>query len=76
MLAKKTSKNQVTLPAALVRELPDTDYFDASVVEGAVVLRPVRMVTAVDLAVVRRRISRAGVKPAEVRRAVRWARKG
>jgi hypothetical protein len=74
MLAKKTSKNQVTLPAALVRQLPDVEYFDASVVAGAVVLRPVRMVPAVDLADVRRRIQRAGVKPTAVRRAVRWSR--
>jgi hypothetical protein len=38
------------------------------------VLRPVRMVPAVDLTEVRRRIRRAGVKPTAVRRAVRWAR--
>ena len=28
MLAKKTVKNQITLPKALVDELPDTEYFE------------------------------------------------
>src|SRR5260221_3677145 len=41
MLAKKTSKNQVTLPKAIVRQLPDAEYFDVSLRDGEVVLRPV-----------------------------------
>src|SRR6059036_3024320 len=41
MLAKKTSKNQVTLPKKILAEIPDTDYFDVSLREWAVVLRPV-----------------------------------
>jgi hypothetical protein len=28
MLAKKTSKNQITLPKAIVQQIPATDYFD------------------------------------------------
>jgi hypothetical protein len=76
MLTKMTSKNQVTLPVALLRELPEAEYFDATLVDGALVLRPVRIVPMVDLGSVRRRVARAGVKPAEVKRAVRWARQG
>jgi hypothetical protein len=38
MLAKKTSKNQVTLPKAIVRQLPDADYFEVFLRDGEVVL--------------------------------------
>ena len=41
MLAKKTAKNQITLPRGIVRQLPDAEYFDVSLKGGEVVLRPV-----------------------------------
>jgi len=75
MLAKKTTKNQLTIPRALLDQLPETDYFDATVVSDALVLRPVRLVPMVDIERVRDRLEQAGVKPGEVRRAVKWARK-
>jgi hypothetical protein len=75
MLTKLTSKNQVTLPAALLRELPAAEYFDASVEDGALVLKPVRVVPAVDVDAVRDRLAAVGVKPEETRKAVRWARR-
>ncbi len=75
MLTKKTTKNQLTIPKALLDRLPATDYFDAEVVRDALVLRPVRMVPAVDVDRVRSRLARSGVGPGEVERAVRWARK-
>jgi hypothetical protein len=75
LLTKKTSKNQLTLPKALLDRLPRTDYFDAEVVRDAIVLRPVRMVPAVDIDRVRHRLTQTGVGPDEVARAVRWARK-
>ena len=59
----------------MLDRLPPTDYFDAEVVKDALVLRPVRMVPAVDIDRVRGRLRRAGVGPGEVERAVRWARK-
>jgi hypothetical protein len=75
LLTKKTTKNQLTIPKALLDRLPATDYFDAEVVRDALVLRPVRMVPAVDVDRVRDRLERAGVGTDEVERAVRWARK-
>ncbi len=75
MLAKKTTKNQLTIPRALLDQLPETDYFDATVVSDALVLRPVKVVPMVDIERVRDRLEKAGVKTAEVRRAVKWARK-
>ncbi|MEZ5459250.1 MAG: AbrB/MazE/SpoVT family DNA-binding domain-containing protein [Steroidobacteraceae bacterium] len=43
MLAKLTSKNQLTLPKAVVQALGPVEYFDVRVREGQIVLTPVRM---------------------------------
>jgi hypothetical protein len=75
LLTKKTTKNQLTIPKALLDRLPPTDYFDAEVVCDALVLRPVQIVPTVDIDRVRDRLERDGVGPDVVKRAVRWARK-
>jgi len=75
MLTKKTSKNQVTLPRSLLDRLPQSDYFDATVENGALVLRPVRVAPVLDLERVRDRVAAAGATAADVRAAVRWARR-
>ena len=41
MLAKKTVKNQITLPKAIVERLPNTDYFEVSLRGEEILLRPV-----------------------------------
>ena len=75
MLSKVTGKNQVTLPVDLLRQLPATEYFDATIQDGAIVLRPVHMVPAVDLEKVRDALSETGLSEADVLEAVRWARR-
>lgn len=75
MLAKKTSKNQVTLPKAVVQQIPDTEYFDVSIVEGAVVLKPVVVsVPGERLKALRGKIRALGLTEQHVEEAVRWAR--
>jgi hypothetical protein len=75
MLAKKTSKNQITLPKKIVTELPETDYFDVSMREGAVILRPVSVAEPGSrLTTVRRKIKELGLTPKDIDRAIRWAR--
>jgi hypothetical protein len=75
MLAKKTSKNQLTLPKRIVEELPDTEYFDVSLQEGAVVLRPVTVAQTGDrLVTVRRKIKELGLTTKDIDSAIRWAR--
>lgn len=75
MLAKKTSKNQITLPKKIVTALPDTDYFDVTLREGAVVLRPVAISEpGTRLATVRRKIKDLGLTPKDIDDAIRWAR--
>jgi hypothetical protein len=75
MLAKLTSKNQLTIPAELLRKLPEAEYFDATVEDDAIVLRPVRVAPAVDLERIRERMEAAGVTEDDVKEAVRWARR-
>ena len=75
MLAKKTSKNQVTLPKAIVQQLPDAEYFDVSLRDGEVVLRPVAISTPGErLKAVREKIRGLGLVEKDIEGAIRWAR--
>jgi hypothetical protein len=76
MLAKKTSKNQITLPKEIVKAFPDTDYFDVSVSGKKIVLIPVRITPMVStLEDVRNKIEKLGITEEDVSDAVKWARK-
>lgn len=75
MLAKKTSKNQVTLPKKILKEIPDTDYFDVTLREGNVVLRPVTIAEHSNrLTDARQKIRDLGMTPADIEKAIEWAR--
>ena len=43
MLAKRTRKNQITLPKAIVQRVGEADYDDVTVHDGKIVLTPVRL---------------------------------
>ncbi|MDH3975609.1 MAG: AbrB/MazE/SpoVT family DNA-binding domain-containing protein [Deltaproteobacteria bacterium] len=76
MLAKKTSKNQVTLPKEIVRKFPNIDYFDVLVEEGKVIMIPVKVVPATSsLESIREKMRKLGVREDDVSDAVSWARK-
>ena len=70
-LAKKTSKNQITLPKKVVEQFPDIDYFDVRVGEGAIVLYPVDIDSADR---VREKLGELGIDEQDIRDAIRWAR--
>jgi len=72
MLAKKTSKNQITLPKAIASRFPDTEYFDVREENGRIVLAPVRPSRAEE---VRDKLAKLGISEADVDDAVRWARR-
>jgi len=75
MLVKKTSKNQVTLPKAIVQQIPDTEYFDVSIQKGAVLLKPVVVsVAGKQLRAVREKVQALGLTEDDVKGAIRWAR--
>ena len=71
MLAKMTSKNQITLPKAVVSKLALTDYFDVEVEGGRIVLTPVRIQKA---GAVRNKLAALGIDESDVAEAVTWAR--
>lgn len=72
MLAKKTSKNQLTLPKAIVERFPGVDYYEVTAENDAIVLRPVRTGSA---EAVWRKLESLGIKETDVEYAVRWARR-
>jgi hypothetical protein len=76
MLAKKTSKNQLTLPKEIVKDFPDVDLFDATIEENRIVLTPVKVTPiTVSLAGVRVKMEKLGLTPVDAEEAVKWARK-
>ena len=74
MLAKVTSKNQITIPKKIIDQVPDTKYFEVEFKDGIIVLKPLR-VYETDVGKIRSKIKRLGLKPNSVREAVEWARK-
>ena len=75
MLAKKTVKNQITLPKAIIDQLPETDYFEVSIRGEEIVLRPVIIeVKGRRLDKVRAKIKALGLTEKDVDAAIRWAR--
>ena len=76
MLAKRTYKNQITLPKTVMENFAGVDYFDVSARGGEIVLKPVNVAPAgARLARVRDNIRRLGLTEADLRDAVQWARK-
>ena len=73
MLAKLTSKNQITIPKRIIVKLPDIQYFDVDYAEGKIQLKPLR-IYGTDLGEVRGKIKRLGLSENCVDEAVRWAR--
>lgn len=73
MLAKLTSKNQLTLPKAVVNAVGRFEYFEVAVEQGRIVLTPVRPDAARG---VREKLESMGVTEGDVEAAIEWARKG
>jgi len=75
MLAKKTSKNQITLPKEIVKAFPDAEYFDVSVKDNAIRLMPVK-ITPVQSSLdsIREKIKKLGLTEKDVGEAIQWAR--
>jgi len=71
MLAKLTSKNQLTLPKAVLETVGTAEYFDVTEDAGRIVLTPVR-ITRADA--VRGKLKQLGITEDDVKAAVAWAR--
>jgi hypothetical protein len=71
MLAKLTSKNQLTLPKAAVEAAGNAEYFEIEARAGQLVLTPVRMHRA---DAVRAKLAELDLKESDLAAAVAWAR--
>jgi len=71
VLAKKTVKNQITLPEAIAARFSGVEYFDASTDGACIVLRPLQPSRA-DQA--RDRLAQLGIDKQDVTDAISWAR--
>ena len=72
MLAKMTSKNQLTLPKAIIAALGPVEYFDVQAKEGVIVLTPVRIQRA---DAVRAKLAELDLQEQDIENAVAWARR-
>jgi hypothetical protein len=71
VLAKKTAKNQITLPKAVVTRFSGVEYFDVSTDGECIVLRPLQKSRADE---VRAKLAELGIGEEDVTGAVSWAR--
>lgn len=71
MLAKITAKNQLTLPKSVTNALGPVEYFEVEVVNGRVVLTPVRIQRA---DAVRAKLTELDLSDQDISDAVTWAR--
>jgi bifunctional DNA-binding transcriptional regulator/antitoxin component of YhaV-PrlF toxin-antitoxin module len=72
MLAKKTVKNQITLPKKIADRFPRVEYFDVRAEDDRIILEPLKADRA---AQVREKLARLKLTEADVAKAVAWARK-
>ncbi len=72
MLAKLTTKNQLTLPKAITNTIGPVEYFEVEARGGVIVLTPVRIQRA---DAVRDKLAELGLKEQDVDDAVNWARR-
>ena len=73
MLAKMTSKNQITIPKKIMDQMPSVKYFEVELKDGKIELKPLR-VYETDLEKIHSKMKNLGLKPNSVREAVEWAR--
>jgi hypothetical protein len=72
MLAKKTVKNQITLPKKVITRFSGVEYFDVSTDGESITLRPLQRSRAAE---VRSKLQQLGIKERDVASAVSWARR-
>lgn len=75
MLAKRTYKNQITIPAGVIKDFEGVEYFDVQKRGQEIVLKPVTINVSSSLEQVREKIDQLGMTEKDINDAVRWARR-
>lgn len=71
MLAKMTSKNQLTLPKSITAAVGATEYFDVETRNGQIILTPVRIQRS---DAVRAKLAELDLHDQDIADALTWAR--
>jgi bifunctional DNA-binding transcriptional regulator/antitoxin component of YhaV-PrlF toxin-antitoxin module len=73
MLAKMTSKNQITIPKKIIEQLPNVEYFEVELKDGVVMLKPLKIYDT-SLERIRTKVKKLGLQENTVKEAIEWAR--
>ena len=73
MLAKITTKNQITIPKKIINHFPDVKYFDVEVKGDKILLSPLQLYDA-GLDQIRSKVKKLGLNENSVKEAIRWAK--
>jgi bifunctional DNA-binding transcriptional regulator/antitoxin component of YhaV-PrlF toxin-antitoxin module len=73
MLAKLTSKNQITIPKKIIEQLQDVEYFEVELKDGIVMLKPLKTYDT-SLERIRTKVKKLGLQENTVKEAIEWAR--
>ena len=77
MLAKKTSKNQITLPKEIASKFQGVDYFDITKDDNKIILIPVKISPAdTTLNGIRDKMEKLGITENDIKDGIKWARSG
>jgi len=71
MLAKITTKNQLTLPKAVIQQMGKPEYVNVSLENGRIILTPVQLQPA---DTVRNKLAALGITEQDVEDAISWGR--
>ena len=73
MLAKITSKNQITIPKKIIEKIPNVKYFDIELKDGIIIMKPIKFYDT-NLDQIRAKIKKIGLKENSVAEAIKWAK--
>ena len=71
MLAKKTVKNQITLPKRIVQDFPNVEYFDVRKEDDRIILEPLKTDRTKQ---VRAKLAALKITESDIAKAVTWVR--
>lgn len=72
MLAKITSKNQITIPKKIIEKIPGIKHFDMEFKDGIIIMKPIKFYDT-NLDQIRAKVKKLGLKENSVAEAIKWA---
>ena len=73
MLAKITSKNQITIPKKIIEKIPGIKHFDLEFKDGIIIMKPIKFYDT-NLDQIRAKVKQLGLKENSVAEAIKWAK--